>query len=560
MTTSGDHMADGADRQLDPAVDGNGRDDQEATEAEEWREVINKVAAAVVVIRTTACRSFDTELLGSDSATGFVVDKQRGIILTNRHVVKPGPVVAQATFLNQEEIPIHPLYRDPVHDFGFFWYDPSALQFMKYEAIPLVPEIACVGLEIRVVGNDSGDKLSISAGTIARLDQDAPDYGGDGYNDFNTFYIQAASGTKGGSSGSPVIERQGRAVALNAGARTTSSTAFFLPLQRVARALRLLQEGNESHSTTKWNSVCIPRGTLQTTFQYKGFNEVHRLGVKKEIEQIIRHASPDETGMLVVDTVVPNGPAYEHLEPGDVLLSLNGKISTNFLTLDSILDDHVEQIVELQIERGDKTLSMHIMVQNLNSITPDHFLEVSGAVIHPLSYQQARNFLFPCGIVYVSDPGYILERAGVPRCAIIKKLANVETPTIKEFIAILHKLPKGARVSLEYITSNHRHKTRLALITIDHHEWYGSPKIYTRDDCSGLWNIVPVTSLYKDDYGETIDPTLLSNGLDHGGVEQENDSSDDHHLADNNGTNPFSVRTMIEPSLVLCEVGLILEN
>ncbi|CAN0915312.1 Protease Do-like 7, partial [Linum grandiflorum] len=74
---------------------------------------INRVAAAVVVIRTTACRAFDTELWGSDSATGFVVDKQRGIILTNRHVVQPGPVVAQATFLNQEDITVYPLYIDP---------------------------------------------------------------------------------------------------------------------------------------------------------------------------------------------------------------------------------------------------------------------------------------------------------------------------------------------------------------------------------------------------------------------------------------------------------------
>ena len=35
--------------------------------------------------------------------TGFVVDKKRGILLTNRHVVKPGPVVAEAVFLNREE-------------------------------------------------------------------------------------------------------------------------------------------------------------------------------------------------------------------------------------------------------------------------------------------------------------------------------------------------------------------------------------------------------------------------------------------------------------------------
>lgn len=58
--------------------------------AEDWRKALNKVVPAVVVLRTTACRAFDTESAGASYATGFVVDKRRGIILTNRHVVKPG--------------------------------------------------------------------------------------------------------------------------------------------------------------------------------------------------------------------------------------------------------------------------------------------------------------------------------------------------------------------------------------------------------------------------------------------------------------------------------------
>ncbi|KAG4975124.1 hypothetical protein JHK87_031945 [Glycine soja] len=366
--------------------------------AEDWRKALNRVVPAVVVLRTTATRSFDTESAAASYATGFVVDKRRGIILTNRHVVKPGPVVAEAMFLNREEVPVHPIYRDPVHDFGFFCYDPGAIQFLNYEEIPLAPEAACVGLEIRVVGNDSGEKVSILAGTLARLDRDAPHY---------KKYV-AASGTKGGSSGSPVIDWQGRAVALNAGSKSSSASAFFLPLERVVRALRFLQKESETY-VDKWKAVSIPRGTLQMTFLHKGFDETRRLGLRSETEQIVRHASPaGETGMLVVDSVVPGGPGYKHLEPGDVLVRVNGE------------------------------------VQDLHSITPDYFLEVSGAVIHPLSYQQKRiDFL----IRHEShDNVFMLEAVSV-------------------------------------------------LVTVDRHEWYAPPQIYTRDDSTGLWNAKPAFKL-----------------------------------------------------------------
>ncbi|XP_027077615.1 protease Do-like 7 [Coffea arabica] len=464
--------------------------------AEDWRKALNKVVPAVVVLRTNACRAFDTESAGASYATGFIVDKRRGIILTNRHVVKPGPVVAEAMFVNREEIPVHPIYRDPVHDFGFFQYDPGAIQFLSYEEIPLAPEAACVGLEIRVVGNDSGEKVSILAGTLARLDRDAPHYKKDGYNDFNTFYMQAASGTKGGSSGSPVIDWQGRAVALNAGSKSSSASAFFFPLERVVRALKFLQKGRDSFSE-KWEAVSIPRGTLQVTFSHKGFDETRRLGLQSETEQLVRSASPPgETGMLVVDSVVPGGPAHNFLEPGDVLVRMNGEVITQFLRMETLFDDSVNEKVELQIERGGKSVVVNLVVQDLHSITPDYFLEVSGAVIHPLSYQQARNFRFHCGIVYVAEPGYMLFRAGVPRHAIIKKFAGEDISRLEDFITILSKLSRGARVPLEYITYGDRHRRKSVLVTIDRHEWYAPPQLYKRDDSSGLW--IAKSALHSD--------------------------------------------------------------
>lgn len=88
-----------------------------------WESVLNRSIRAVVSIKASHVRSFDTDNSGAYTATGFIVDSKRGLVLTNRHVVSPGPVVAQAMLYNYEEVELHAVYRDPVHDFGFMRFD-----------------------------------------------------------------------------------------------------------------------------------------------------------------------------------------------------------------------------------------------------------------------------------------------------------------------------------------------------------------------------------------------------------------------------------------------------
>ena len=53
------------------------------TEPANWAAPLERIAGSVVAIKIDQTRAFDTEWNASAQATGFVVDAERGLILTN---------------------------------------------------------------------------------------------------------------------------------------------------------------------------------------------------------------------------------------------------------------------------------------------------------------------------------------------------------------------------------------------------------------------------------------------------------------------------------------------
>ncbi len=447
---------------------------ESVAEEPQWAGTLERISTGVVSIRVDSTRAFDTEWNSSSQATGFVVDAERGLILTNRHVVTPGPVVAEAIFLNNEEVRLTPIYRDPVHDFGFFSYDPDDLVYMEPAELPLVPGAAGIGREIRVIGNDAGEQLSILAGTIARLDRKAPEYGRGKYNDFNTFYYQAASGTSGGSSGSPVINIDGEVVALNAGGSSNAASSFFLPLNRIERALNLIREGET-----------VTRGTLQAVFERKTYDELRRLGLNADTESIVRRDFPGQTGMLTVSHVLPGSPAYERLETGDILVRVDGELVTEFVTLADILDDNVGQSISIEVERGGNTVTEDVVIGDLHAVTPDEFLEFGDAIVHNLSYQQARHYNREVKGVYVANPGYMFARSAIPRGAIVSQVGSEAVANIEDLKRILATLADGDRTTFRYNTIDDPQNSIVRSVEMDRN-WFPA-RHCKRNDSTGVW-------------------------------------------------------------------------
>ena len=448
---------------------------------ENWAQTLERIASGVVTIQIDSTRAFDTEWNTTAQATGFVIDAKRGLILTNRHVVTPGPVTAQAIFQNREEVQLFPVYRDPVHDFGIYHYDPAKLRFIQPAELPLYPAGAVIGREIRVVGNDAGEQLSILAGTLARLDREAPEYGYGKYNDFNTFYYQAASGTSGGSSGSPVIDIEGRVVALNAGGATGAASSFYLPLPAITRALKFIDAGKP-----------VPRGTLETVFKYTPYDELRRLGLSAQTEARMRAPTRSSPACWWSMRCSPDRPRTACCPPATSSwrsTASRSRSSSRSRTCSTIMSGDE---IKVEVQRGNETLRHALEVESLSAITADEYIEFGEAVVHTLSYQQARHYSLPIKGVYVANPGYVFGAAGIPHGALISSFNGKKMDTLADFEAALAELADGARAPVRYVTLEDPRTPQLKVIRMDR-RWFPARKC-KRDDALGVWPCVALAA------------------------------------------------------------------
>ena len=407
--------------------------------------------------------------LGRFGATVFLTIMRRCVDLAST-------IFAEHVLTFSSQCDVYPVYRDPVHDFGILRFDPSKIKYMPLSELVLRPDLAKVGSEIRVVGNDAGEKLSILSGVISRLDRNAPEYG-EGYSDFNTNYIQAAAAASGGSSGSPVVNVDGYAVALQAGGRADgAATDYFLPLDRPSRALECIRRG-----------LPISRGTIQTQWIIKPFDECRRLGLTAEHEAAIRKGCPKETGLLVAEIVLPEGPADHKLEEGDVLIRVNGEILTQFVRLDDILDSSVGRKVKILVQRGGKDVEVELEVGDLHAITPDRFVTVAGASFHDLSYQQARLYAIQVKGVYVCEAAGSFRFENTESGWLIESIDQKKTPNLETFIEVMKGIPDRSRVVVTYKHLSDLHTLNTSIIFIDRH-WASKMRMAVRNDKTGIWD------------------------------------------------------------------------
>lgn len=441
-----------------------------------WSEVTAKASLAVAKIIFSKPQPFEWGGYQASQATAFVVDAKKGIALTNRHVVGAGPIRGCLEF-GTEQVDFRVIYLDAVHDFAFVQYNPADIKFTEIGELELRPESAKVNTPVRLIGNDGGEKGTILSAVISRLDRNAPVYTGL-YSDHNTSYIQAAAGACGGSSGSPVIDKFGHVVALQAGGRDDKSTiAYFLRLHFPLEVLKKIR-ANEK----------IERGTIGTVLTHQEFHECRKRGLNAELEKAAREGSDTATGLLTVSNILPESSADGKLQVGDILLKLNNKPIFDFISFETFLHNNVGGSVDLTVLRDKTCVSVSVGIDDLHKLSPGRYVSVSGGSFHDIPYHVAVRFnVPPCkGGVTVAWVGSRWNMGPGTRTRVITKIDNRPVDNLDMFIDVMKTIPDRKCVSVQYYHVTNRHQIEVSVLHTDRH-WDTKMVEAVRDDKTWTW-------------------------------------------------------------------------
>lgn len=227
--------------------------------------------------------------------TGFIIGKNK--ILTNAHVVSN---TKRLLITSHGSAAKYPAKVDFIaHDCDLALL--SVEDFSDFESFPVfeLGDVPKLESQVRVIGYPvGGERLSVTRGVVSRIDFQP--YSHSRADSHLTVQIDAAINP--GNSGGPVLQEGKVAGVAFQGLRSADNTGYIIPTPVVRRFLKDIEDGKYDH------------------YADLGISEfpIHNPAMRKALG-----LPPNSPGVLITN-VVPTSSADGVLQPGDVLVSLDG--------------------------------------------------------------------------------------------------------------------------------------------------------------------------------------------------------------------------------------------
>ena len=204
--------------------------------ADTTEDIFGRAVFYTVQIKAAVPVPFEGEEQGAWSGAGFLVDRQRGWIMTNAHVASRSPSTMEVGFKDRDFVDAHKVYVDPYLDLAIIAMDPAFIP-----PASVMPELDCgdlprVGHPVGSFGHPWGLSFTGTRGIISGMT-----------SRFLEENLQTDAPINQGNSGGPLISLQhGRIVGINTATlaeKNAQNVNFALPMKYACRILALLREG-----------------------------------------------------------------------------------------------------------------------------------------------------------------------------------------------------------------------------------------------------------------------------------------------------------------------------
>jgi S1-C subfamily serine protease len=415
---------------------------------------------SVVMITINSDLKLMDEESTNSQATGFIVDKELGLIATNKHVTRIGPTKHKINFYDGSTSQGTVVYYDFYHDFGFIQLDfmrvENKTQIKENEIYKKLKPISLgssydlqVGDELMLIGNNEGVNFSIKYGNVVALNSIDPLGSGS--------IIETSFDRSGGSSGSPVWNKEGKVVAIHAMGNTLSS--FEVPIEYIKAALEKMK------NTTKFE---YDKGFLGITVNLLPFYQVENilknlnqtkysikelkltLNESKKYQRDLKHPSE----LIQISSVMLNSTSYNQLRAGDIIIKINEQFIGNDLILyEKLVDENAGRDTKIQVFRFGELIEKVVKVDGTEKQKIKKFIKFSNTIIHEITdYVRFFNNLLERRGLYISQLGLnspfqeiVTSKGGI----VLNSINSIYLNTLDDLVNALERICDRQNIYVE---------------------------------------------------------------------------------------------------------------
>lgn len=380
-----------------------------AAAADLSEDIFKSALRYTVQVKTTLPVPFDGDRKGSTLGAGFVVDAERGWIMTNAHVVGRSPSRIEIALHGEDYAEGAKVYVDPFLDLAIVRtaerVDTRGIAEPKLECDGVPP----VGHPVGAFGHPWRLPFTGTRGIISGVT-----------SRYKTELLQTDAPINQGNSGGPLISLEtGRIVGINtAGIRGAQNTNFAVAIKYACRVLQLLREGADPSPPD-----------LKLVY----FRDIDN---RKELKVARSYAGEGALKLLpddVIRQVVGDGGVIEN--ETQLLHALRGRLANS----------------SLKVVRAGKETVVSGMKAPMRRVLEKRGVYASGVLFGPITIRDALEIGAHGLMVHHVEPGSIGEAQEIEKSDLLEAVDGVPVLEVDDLHARLNDARgKRRRVSLSF--------------------------------------------------------------------------------------------------------------